>query len=127
MNIKYIKALAEAKVYPDTFQASEVLTEDMEIKERSMPYHFYPIPGTQDLIRMLVGFGKLKIESESAEDMGFIGHTVIIDMKVPGYVDTEETIKKFSSPILKDALAEALLAWKKLQDDVVEAESRPKG
>lgn len=110
MNIKNLKALKEAEVYPDDMlRGMEYLVEDLPEGERDkcMPYNSYPIPRVEDLIVMLTEYQKedeiaVKIDAQMTM-MGFMMYNVVVNPQ-----DSQE----FDSPFLDDALAEAVLWFK---------------
>ena len=114
MNIKNIKALNEAKVYPENMlMGMNCFVEDIPPPDNAkcMPYFIYPIPTIDQLIVLIIHYSSIKIFTEMTE-MGFIMNKVSVN------ITSQDTIEKeFFSPFLDDALAEALLELKKNSDE----------
>lgn len=119
MNIKNIKALKDNEVYPKWFleqKHDNYIVEDMEVKDRCMPYNFYPIPKVEDLACMLTAYvseGKTVNITAEFSPLG----TMFYGVKVLVFGAQDSYSVETSSPFLDDALAEALIQAKKYSDD----------
>ena len=120
MNIKYLKALKEAGVYPEGMMRGmpylfEDIVDDPHTPQdeagRCMPYNAYPMPSVPQLCELISDYSRMVLAAEIS-DMGTMAYEVKVWIGIQDAVET-----KFWSSFLDDALSETLIALKKNADE----------